>query len=428
MNQETALKVLKSEHNVFITGAAGTGKTYLLNQFIDYLKKEKKEFVITAPTGISASHLQNGVTIHSFFCLGIRKFISNAFLVKLKNKKDCLTKIRKIKVLIIDEISMVSPRLFEMIDTVLQFVRSESKPFGGVKVVLSGDFFQLPPILDDDEDRETRQFAWQSRVWKDLDFRTCYLIEKFRQKDESKLISILDDIRSGYISQTTHELLQSRLYKELKIDYKPTKLFTHNANVDAINNRELEKLEEKEHFFFAETKGRKKEIERIFKNSLVLEELTLKKGAVVIFIKNNQGKGYINGTTGTVVGFNKDDMPIVKTKDNIRIPAYPEDWKITENDDKVVAQVSQIPLRLAWALTIHKSQGLTLDVAEIDLSKTFEYGQGYVALSRIRDLEGLKLLGINNLALQVNPIILKIDHRIHNASKRAEDELNSDKK
>ncbi len=155
---------------------------------------------------------------------------------------------------------------------------------------------------------------------------------------------------------------------------------------------------------------------------MVLEELALKKGAVVIFIKNNTEAGYVNGTTGTVLSFSPiDNMPIVRTTEGKKIKLDVEDWSLENDSGKVTATVSQVPLRLAWAITIHKSQGMTLDAAEIDLSKTFETGQGYVALSRIKNIEGLRLMGLNSMALRVDPLILHVDDRIKMASKKAGD-------
>ncbi len=173
-------------------------------------------------------------------------------------------------------------------------------------------------------------------------------------------------------------------------------------------------------------KGSEKNIEKIFKSSLVLEELALKKGAVVIFIKNNTEEGYVNGTTGTVQSFSPiDNMPIVITTDGRKIKLEPEDWSLENDSGKVTATVSQVPLRLAWAITIHKSQGMTLDAAEIDLCKTFETGQGYVALSRIKNIEGLRLMGLNPMALRVDPLILHVDDRIKQASQKSVDVIES---
>ena len=418
--QETALKILKSGHNVFLTGSAGTGKTHILNEFIIYLKSRKILPTIVAPTGIAASHL-NGQTIHSFFSLGIRDTIDEAFISNLLDKKYLQTRFKKLKILIIDEISMVSPNVFSAIDQILRAFKQSDEPFAGIQVVLSGDFFQLPPIS---KNADGKRFAWQSPSWKELDLQTCYLEKKFRQ-DDNQLIFVLDEIRSGTVSQRSHDILNSRYQKDLDIDFTPTKLYTHNMDVDRINNDELINLNTQSRTFKYTSQGAKTNIEKLFKSALVQEELTLKKDAVVMFIKNNPEKYYINGTTGVVIDFSKDEMklPIVKLSSGHIIKVEFEDWSVENDKGKVQAKISQIPLKLAWAITIHKSQGMTLDAAQIDLSKTFEVGQGYVALSRIKSIEGLKLMGFNDTALSVDPLILSIDSRIKQASQKASDKI-----
>ncbi len=421
MKQNTALNILKSGKNVFITGSAGTGKTYLLNEYTQYLKERRVYPTIVAPTGIAASHL-GGQTIHSFFALGIRESIDEGYVEFLMDKKYLKTRFSKLKLLIIDEISMVSPELFSSMDLILRGFKGTDAPFGGVQVVISGDFFQLPPVSKTPKEK---RFAWQAEAWKSLELQTCYLQEKFRQ-DDDRLIQILDDIRVGSISESSEKLLAERHEKELRSHFTPTKLYTHNVDVDRINLAELEKLPGAAKLFVYDSKGSQKNIEKIFKSSLVLEELALKKGAVVIFIKNNTEEGYVNGTTGTVESFSPiDNMPIVRTTEGKKIKLDLEDWSLENESGTVTATVSQVPLRLAWAITIHKSQGMTLDAAEIDLSKTFETGQGYVALSRIKNIEGLRLMGLNTMALRVDPLILHVDERIKQASHKALESIGS---
>jgi len=417
--QQITLKILKSGKSVFLTGSAGTGKTHVLHEYILYLKSRKIYPTIVAPTGIAASHL-NGQTIHSYFALGIRDNIDEYFIENLLDKKYLQTRFSKLKVLIIDEISMVSPEIFTSIDKIIQAFKQNHQPFGGIQVILSGDFFQLPPIS---KGFKEKRFAWQSPSWKDLNLQTCYLEKKFRQ-DDDKLISILDDIRSGHISTATYDILNSRLNKELDIKFTPTKLYTHNIDVDKINSQELEKLDTKAYTFEYEYEGAKSNIEKLFKSSLVQETITLKKDAVVMFIKNNPEKGYINGTTGVVINFSKvDKLPIVRLANGYIVTVEYDNWSMENEQGKAIAKISQIPLKLAWAITIHKSQGMTLDAAQIDLSKTFEVGQGYVALSRIKNIEGLQLIGFNDTALMVDPLILSIDHRIKQASIRTKETI-----
>jgi ATP-dependent DNA helicase PIF1 len=419
MEQTTALEILKSGKNVFMTGSAGTGKTYVLNEYISYLKERKVYPSILAPTGIAASHL-GGQTIHSFFSLGIREEVDQDFLDDLLDKKNLQSRFSKLNVLIIDEVSMISPAVFTAMDLILKAFKKSVLPFGGVQVILSGDFFQLPPVS---RGNPAKRFAWQAPVWRDLELRTCYLQKKFRQVDDP-IILVLDEIRSGAITDKTHELLESRFHQELAIEFTPTKLYTHNMDVDRINLQELAALPTTAHIFKSENTGSKANIEKIFKSSLVLEEIALKKDAVVLFIKNNQELGYVNGTTGVVTGFEAESgLPIVKLANNRSLTVARENWMIENAKGAVSATVSQLPLRLAWAITIHKSQGMTLDAAEIDLSKTFESGQGYVALSRIKSLQGLRLMGINDMALRVDALILSIDERIRQASLNAASEI-----
>ena len=420
MKQITALNILKTGKNLFITGSAGTGKTYLLNQYIQYLKERCIYPTIVAPTGIAASHLK-GQTIHSFFALGIRDtVVDNGYVEFLLDKSYLKSRFSKLKVLIIDEISMVSPEIFSSMDKILRAFKNSPEPFGGVQVVISGDFFQLPPVS---KTFKEKRFAWQSPVWKALELKSCYLTEKFRQED-NRLIQVLDEIRTGEVSEEARKLLEASFHRELVTDFQVTKLYTHNVDVERINLEELNQLNGKPQIFTYSSKGSAKNIEKIFKTSLVLEEITLKKDAVVIFIKNNPEKDYVNGTTGVVIGF-ENDIPLVKTATGRVIKVVVEDWTLENDKGETIATVSQIPLRLAWAITIHKSQGMTLDAAEVDLSSTFEVGQGYVALSRIKSIDGLRLIGLNEMALKVEPLTLRIDEPIKKASQKAEAEIES---
>ena len=418
--QTTTLNILKTWKNVFLTGSAGTGKTFVLQQYINYLRDNKIFPTILAPTGIAAS-LLGGKTIHSFFSLGIKENFSDEDIFDIVTKSYLKKRFENLQVLIIDEISMVSPTIFTVMDKILQGFKKNSKPFGGVQVILSGDFFQLPPIH---KEPTNKRFAWQSPSWKDADFQTCYLIKKYRQEQENHLVTILDNIREGKISQETIKLLDSRIDATLNDDFKPTKLYTHNYDVDNINIQELEKLSGELHTYPYSKSGTSKNVETILRNSLLSPILQLKKDTLVMFIKNSKEGEYVNGTTGKVIGFNREtDAPIVQISKNLKIEVQKEKWTIENELGDELASVMQYPLKLAWAITVHKSQGMTLSSAEIDLSKTFETGQGYVALSRIRDLDGLRLKGYNEKALQVDQIILDIDKRIKDASKKSQEKF-----
>lgn len=405
MTQEAALHTIKTGKNIFLTGAPGSGKTYVINKYIDYLKKHGIEAAVTAPTGIAASHI-GGTTIHSFLGIGIRESLNQYDIENLTEKKYIWDRLKNLKVLIIDEVSMLSPGLFKSIDAILKTFKFSHEAFGGIQVILVGDFFQLPPISKKNPDI---RFIFQTETWLELEPATCYLETSYRQ-DDKLLLNILNEIREGSVSENTMNHFRARYKKEPEGDVAITKLYTHNIDVDDINMKELNKLETPIKKYDAHTVGSKKWVERIFASSLVLPELHIKKGAYVFFIKNNYEKGYINGTLGTVVDFDVFDVPIIKTNTGETIKAERMEWNYTDSDGKILATVKQIPLRLAWAITIHKSQGMTLDAAEIDLSKSFEPGQGYVALSRIKSLSGLKLMGLNDIALQIDSHVLEKDY------------------
>ncbi len=411
MKQNIALGILKAGRNVFLTGSAGTGKTFLINIYTTYLKERGIKPAIVAPTGIAASHI-GGMTIHSFFGLGLTEEVTDEHIGNLFYRKFLQNRLKNLQVLIVDEVSMVSPALFQSMDKILKTFKHSQEPFGGVQIILSGDFFQLPPISSSGQEL---RFVWQTDLWQNSNLRVCYLEEKFRQEESDGLANILDEIRDGDISEESLEIFRSCYRKKLDSKFRITRLYTHNIDVDRINETELAKLKTPLKKFKAFTKGPKKEIEKIFNGSLVVPELNLKKGAAVIFIKNNFEQGYINGTLGKIVDFTTEDnfegegLPIVEIFSGRKIIVHKEEWTKENDRGEIKAFVRQVPLRLAWALTVHKSQGMTLDAAEIDLSQTFEVGQGYVALSRIRSLKGLRLMGMNEVALQVDESVLKID-------------------
>jgi len=418
MNQANALDLLMMGHNVFLTGQAGSGKTYLLNRYIDFLKKHKVNVAVTASTGIAATHL-NGMTIHSWSGIGIKDTLSEKDIHKLLASQKLRERVQAAKVLVIDEISMLHSYRLDMINQVCKLLCQTSSPFGGLQVIICGDFFQLPPV--NDANHPASCFAYESDSWNELDLKICYLNEQHRQWDEN-LLDVLSSIRTGDLTEGTYEKLSSRLHRSLPVGIVPTKLYTHNIDVDIINNSELDKIDKPACSYFMQAGGNPELIETLKRGCLAPELLLLKEGALVMFVKNSHGQGYINGTLGKVLGFDGEGYPIIKTYSGQEIVASPASWTI-DKDDKVLAEVCQIPLRLAWAITVHKSQGMTLDAAEVDLSKTFAYGMGYVALSRVKSLDGIRLLGINQMAFQVNPGVSEIDIKFKQISREITAEL-----
>ncbi len=420
MKQETAFQILREHYNVFLTGAAGTGKTYLLNQYIDYCKKNDIKVAVTASTGIAATHL-GGRTIHSWSGIGIADTMGQKEINKLLKRPGFKKRLVETDVLIIDEVSMLHASQLDLINQILRLARSSWESFGGMQVVLSGDFFQLPPIRKKDEKKA--KFVYESQSWKEMDIKICYLTRQFRQ-NEDDIMEVLQNIRDNKVDENTFALLDDAKDRVLEDYIEPTRLFTHNAKVDIINKKKLDKIEGEARAFYMEDDGVDAVVNALKNGCLAPEELLLKEGAVVMFVRNNFEVGYVNGTTGTVIDFDDDGFPIIETFDGEEIVVYPEKWSIAE-ENKTLAEISQLPLRLAWAITVHKSQGMTLDSAEIDLSRSFEYGMGYVALSRVRTLNNMRLLGINEIALAVNPDIIKMDKKFQKQSKKLEKQFNN---
>jgi len=418
VNQEQALAVLKSGANVFLTGSAGTGKTYVLNKYIQYLKARKVPVSITASTGIAATHLQ-GTTIHAWSGIGIKDSLSLRNLRDLRQKKYLKKHIEKTKVLIIDEISMLHKKQFDLVNEVLQFFRENEKAFGGIQVVLCGDFFQLPPIGSSGETNRDK-FSFMSQSWLNANLSICYLTDQFRQTD-SELNDVLNEIRKGSITERSIGLLQSS--KELMDAEEPTRLYTHNMDVDRINTAHITEIKGRKKIFKAKVKGNLKLAETVKRSIMAPETLELKKDAKVMFVKNNYEKGYLNGSLGKVVRYNDEGYPVIQLNNGYEITAEPEDWRIEDETGKLLVSYAQVPLRLAWAITVHKSQGMTLDSAVMDLSKTFEKGQGYVALSRVKSLDGLQLVGFNTTALEVDGLALKADLRFQELSNETEESI-----
>ena len=427
MTQGEALNILKTGGNVFLTGEPGSGKTHTINAYVKWLRERGIEPAITASTGIAATHI-GGYTIHSWSGLGIKTDLNEYDLDLMSTNEKLSKRMNAVQTLIIDEVSMLSGQMLSMVDMACRTLRNSDAPFGGLQVILVGDFFQLPPVVSRtrnfksgnlfNRDESDNRFAFVSPSWKEADFIVCYLSEQHRQEDE-QFLDILSAIRRGEVEDYHRELLEARFSKEIQHADIP-KLFSHNVDVDKLNTGELNKLQINSRKFEMKSRGSDKLVTQLKKGCLSPETLELKTGARVMFTKNNFEEGFVNGTLGKVVGFSKTNgNPEVKTEKGKVIDVEPMEWAIEENN-RVLASITQIPLRLAWAITIHKSQGMSLDSAHMDLSQTFEYGQGYVALSRVRTLAGLILSGVNERAMLVHPDIQNADAGFRDASIAAE--------
>jgi ATP-dependent DNA helicase PIF1 len=405
MTQDEALAILKTGLNVFLTGEPGSGKTHTINQYVAWLRERGVEPAVTASTGIAATHL-GGMTIHSWSGIGIKRDVSDYDIEIIQSREKTAKRIIDTKVLIIDEISMLDASTLDSVDRVLRTLKRKplmpEEPFGGMQVIFVGDFFQLPPVSR----KEEVKFAFDSSAWKDANPVICYLSEQHRQED-GDFLDLLGAFRRGALSSAHRTRLKSRAGIISKTDVA-TRLYTHNENVDRINAESLGKIKESSHVFQMTSRGSRQLVESLKAQCLSPETLELKVGASVMFTRNNFEEGYVNGTLGTVIAFAPLGIPIVETRSGKIITAEMAEWAI-QDGNRILAKITQVPLRLAWAITVHKSQGMSLDAAIIDLSQAFEFGQGYVAISRVRTLAGLFLEGFNERALELHPKVASAD-------------------
>jgi len=412
MNQTLALEIMLAGESVLLTGPAGAGKTFVLNQFIRLAKGDGKHVSVTATTGLAATHL-GGTTIHSWSGIGISDELPHGFADHVaKGRREI---IEKTNVLIIDEISMLHDFRLDMVDEACRLVRKKDEPFGGIQVIMSGDFFQLPPINRGDS--RAGGFVVNSKVWQELDPTICYLAEQHRQDDEV-LLDILNSLRAGELRRHHAEKLLERVDVQPGSDELLTELHTVNVDVDTLNNQKLDELEGDELFYTQSTTGSDSYVENLQRSVLAPATLRIKKGALVMAVKNSPERKYVNGSLGTVIDFEPGtEYPVVEFKNGKVVTMSPDTWELRDGDKKR-ASISQIPLRLAWAITVHKSQGMTLDAARIDLRKAFVEGMGYVALSRVKNLNNLYLSGINQMALRVSEDAQNIDVTLRDRAAR----------
>ncbi|MDB2550267.1 PIF1 family ATP-dependent DNA helicase [Rickettsiales bacterium] len=410
-DQKKVIYAIEDGYSVFVTGSAGTGKSHLLR----YLKENYLDsgLHITASTGIAAVNV-SGQTIHSWAGIGLANIPLENILENILSKKFSYLRrrIRTTIMLAIDEISMISSEVFDILDNVFRTVRDDERPFGGIQMILFGDFFQLPPISKDSNNKNN--FCFNSIAWHNLSPQTFLLKTVFRQKDP-KFVKILDNIRFGKIDNEDKEILSSRINAIDNDDnIRPTILSTHNRQVESVNIAELEKINSPSRFFEAKFTGDSKKREFLKKNCLASDKLELKIGAQVMMLKNTHQKhGIINGSLGIIKDFHaKSGYPIVKFNNDKIIVITPEIWSSEKfdkekNQIKVEASIEQVPLILSWAITIHKSQGMTLDKIKCNLVNVFSEGQIYVALSRVKTINGLFINNINFDKIKSNDNIVE---------------------
>jgi ATP-dependent DNA helicase PIF1 len=409
VTQAEAIEIMKSGANVFLTGPPGAGKTYTLYKLIEWAEEQGKILARTASTGIAASHI-NGVTIHSWSGLGVMEQLSKQDMDRLLRNSRVTARYKEADILIIDEISMLHDYRLDMVNLMAQKIRKNALPFGGLQIIMVGDLFQLPPV--NRESTELR-FVYMATSWRKAGLKVCYITEQHRQEGDDPLLDLLIAMRTNTVTDIHRQLLKNRIGTG---GDRLTKLYTHNVDVDRINQIKIDAIPKKSRWFKMTTEGDPYQVQTMKRNILAPEELELKEGAEVMFVANDFKAGFVNGTRGQIVKFTKNaGLPRVRLEDGRVLTVDPHDWNMKEND-RTIATVTQMPLRLAWAITVHKSQGMTLDAAEIDLSKAFTTGMGYVALSRVRSMKGLYLMGMNEMALQMHADIYEFDEVLRAAS------------
>ncbi|XP_013787138.1 ATP-dependent DNA helicase PIF1-like [Limulus polyphemus] len=399
--QKHVLKAVMSGKNLFFTGSAGTGKSYLLKRIISALPPNHT--VATASTGIAACQI-GGITLHSFAGIGSGSY-SLEQCIKQAQRKEVAQQWRRCQHLVVDEISMVDGTYFQKLEKVARVVRNNDKPFGGIQLILCGDFLQLPPVS---KSNENRLFCFQTSAWKKCIQINMELTQVKRQKD-LRFINILNSIRLGRCPDTIAKILASSSDHQIEQNgIKATRLCTHKEDVDYINRSQLQDLPGNSKVFKA-TDSDPSLSQLMDKHCPVSTSIELKQDTQIMLTKNlDVQRGLVNGARGVIVGFenNVEGLPVIKFVSGAKETIRYEKWTIKAGSGIYISR-RQLPIKLAWAMSIHKSQGMTLDCVEISLSRVFECGQAYVALSRAQRLNGLRIIDFNSKCVRADPDVLK---------------------
>lgn len=367
--------------NVFITGDAGTGKSYLINA---YCREKNKTVYRLASTGMAAM-IVNGRTFHSFFGLGICEGDEDVIVKKAVKARRVKYLVKKAEVIVVDEISMLTPKVLACANRICQIIKKSDEIWGGIRIIVVGDFAQLPPVTKSGE----KEWVFRSQIWEDTAFRLITLDEMIRTHDE-EYVEILSYVRRGEVNAKVRDFLNARIVAEEDIKPDVPRIYTHKGQVDAYNARRLDEIHGPLFSFETQYWGETDVLAtQIAKTAPVVPVLQVKVGALVIIRVNHPELDYVNGTVGTITRITQDIITV--DIGHMYVDLKQHEYGRMNEHDELIAFAKNFPINLAYAITIHKAQGATLDRACIDLSRAWESGQAYVALSRLKTSEGLYL-------------------------------------
>ncbi len=399
-DQARALEVLAGENNVFLTGGAGTGKSTVITDFI----RKQESVAVLASTG-TAAILLGGRTLHSFFGLGIMEGGADAVVERALKHRGIVQRLRKTKTVLIDEISMIGSAELQCAEKIARKARANSAPWGGLRIVAIGDFAQLPPVVRSTpmQGETVRPWCFSSEVWRNTLFDPVVLKEIVRSRDAG-WNRVLGEIRWGELEERSFEVLKERV-RPVGLHFDGTRLFARRNQVDALNQDRLKTLPGEAREYPTVYMGNAQRLDEMKRNAPIPEVLWLKVGALVMFRQNDPDYRFVNGTLGKIVKL-KDQEVDVELLSGKTIEMKPATFSMLDAEGQVLASAANFPLNLAWACTIHKAQGATLDRVHADLNGVWEHGQSYVALSRVRSSEDLSLSGLSPRSFRLDPEVL----------------------
>lgn len=397
-DQKRAWELLQSEFNVFVTGEAGSGKSYIIRHFMK--SRDAKKFPVLASTG-AAAVLVGGRTFHSFMGLGIMEGGVDATVERARLDRPLRKRLREAEGFIVDEISMLSGTTLQAAERICRMCRELEEPWGGLRVIAVGDFAQLPPVQ---AGYSARSWAFLDPVWQMTNFQSIVLRQNMRSGD-SEFLTILNDIRRGKVNDSVETFLNRKTISPDEI-FEGTRLFPRRNQTEAYNNRELDKLPGEATCFPSVYSGKEKAIEQLKKHSPLPDELYLKTNALVMLRQNDPKQRWVNGSTGYVRVISKSEISIELLNGRM-IKVEPTSFSMLSAEGVPIAAVTNFPLSLAYAATIHKAQGMTLDRLLVNLNALWEPGQAYVALSRVVDPHHLRVEAWQERSIKADPVVEK---------------------